>query len=91
MANWVVKLDIADIWNKYQDDEDFEEFKEALVPALKAKQEEIQEKLGDDAAMQFEDTITEIEYNADDVEEFDYIWQDFYDWADENLVWLGTF
>jgi hypothetical protein len=91
MANWVVKLDVVDIWEKYQDDEDFEEFKEALVPALKDKQDEVQEKLGDEAAMEFEDLISQIEYNADDVEEFDYIWQDLYDWGDENMVWLGTF
>lgn len=91
MANWVIKLDLSDIWNKYQEDEDFEEFKEALIPRLKEKLEEVQEKLGDDAAMEFEDMISEIEYNAEDVEEFDYIWQDFYDWADENKVWLGTF
>jgi hypothetical protein len=91
MANWVVKLDVVDIWEKYQDDEDFEEFKEALVPALKDKQQEVQEKLGDEAAMEFEDLISQIEYNADDVEEFDYIWQDLYDWGDENMVWLGTF
>ena len=90
MANWIIKLDLSDIWNKYQDDEDYDEFKEALIPALEAKVEEVVDKLGDDVGMEFEDIIEEIR-NADDEEEFDYIWQDLYDWGDENMVWLGTF
>lgn len=90
MANWIIKLDLSDIWNKYQDDEDYDEFKEALIPALEEKVEEVVDKLGDDVGMEFEDMIEEIK-NADDEEEFDYIWQDLYDWADENMVWLGTF
>jgi hypothetical protein len=91
MANWIVKIDVADIWDKFQDDEDFEEFKEALIPILSEKVDEIRNKIGEVEAMQFEDKISEIEYNANDVEEFDYIWQDMYDWADDNMVWIGTF
>jgi len=90
MANWVIKLDVADIWNKYQDDEDFDEFKEALIPRLEDKVEEVVDELGDGVGMEFEDMIEEIK-NADDVEEFDYVWQNMYDWADANMVWLGTF
>jgi bifunctional DNA-binding transcriptional regulator/antitoxin component of YhaV-PrlF toxin-antitoxin module len=90
MANWVIKLDVADIWEKYQDDEDFDEFKEALIPRLEDKVEEVVDELGDGVGMEFEDMIEEIK-NADDVEEFDYVWQDMYDWADANMVWLGTF
>ena len=91
MANWKVQIDVADLWEKYQDDEDFEAFKEALIPRFEDKVDEVSEKLGEDAAIEFDNFIEQLNYNADDVEEFDYIWQDLYDWADENLVWLGTF
>ena len=91
MANWTIKIDVSDLWEKYQDDEDFEAFKEALLPRLREKLSEVEEELGSGVAMEFDDMIDQIEYNADDVEEFDYIWQDLYDWADANLVWLGTF
>lgn len=91
MANWTIKIDVADLWEKYQDDEDFEAFKEALFPRLREKLSEVEDKLGSDVAMEFDDLVDQIEYNADDVEEFDYIWQDLYDWADTNMVWLGTF
>lgn len=91
MANWVIKIDVADIWQKYEDDEDFDAFKEELLPILKSKVEEVSKKLGEEEAMEFEDLVSEIEYNADDEDEFDYIWQQLYDWADSNRVWLGTF
>jgi len=90
MANWVIKIDIADIWQKYEDDEDFDAFKEALIPVLQSKVEEVVDELGDGVGMEYEDMIQEIE-NTEDVDEFDYVWQDMYDWADANMVWLGTF
>jgi len=90
MANWKVKIDLSEPWQKFEDDEDFDAFKEEVIPILRDKVEEVQQKLGDDEAMRFEDFITDIE-NCDDEEEFDWSWQNMYDWADENLVWLGTF
>lgn len=91
MANWKIKIDIADIWQKYEDDEDFDAFKEELVPILQSYQEEVSDKLDEDEAMDYEDLVSEIANDTEDVEDFDNIWQRMYDWADYNKVWLGTF
>jgi Zn-dependent M32 family carboxypeptidase len=91
MAKWIMKIDVSDIWQKYEDDNDFEAFKSELLPVLQSKTEKISNVLGEDEAREYEDMVQEIEFSADDEDEFDYIWQDLYDWADANKVWISTF
>lgn len=91
MANWKMKIDVSDIWQKYEDDNDFEAFKSELLTVLNSETEKISDVLGEDEAREYEDMVQEIEYGADDEDEFDYIWQNLYDWADVNKVWIATF
>ena len=93
MANWKIKINVGDLWEKYQNDEDFNliKFIKALVSRLEDKVDEVSEKLGEDEAIEFDNFIEQLSYNVDNEDEFDYIWQDLYDWCDNNLVWLGTF
>ena len=91
MANWKFKIDVSEVWKKYEDDEDFDSFKEELLPILKSKQDEIAKKLDDeDEVMDYEDLVNEIDMTEDE-DEFDYAWQGLYDWADANKVWISTF
>lgn len=91
MANWKVKIDVADLWDKYSDDEDFGLFKEELIPKLYSYVPEISKKIGKDEAHEYAELVYQIELDANDIEEFDEYWQQVYDWADDNDVWLGTF
>lgn len=90
MANWILRIDVTDIWEEYSEDEDFELFKEKLIPILKSKTEEIEDLLGEDEASAYESLIDDIEYGVDNIEEFDYAWNNLYDWADINRVWIAT-
>jgi len=89
MANWKIKIDVSDIWDRY-DEDNFEEIQSEICDRLSADIDEVNDKLGEYEAMKFEDLIQNLR-DVEDIEEFDYVWQDFYDWADANLVWLGTF
>ena len=91
MANWKIKIKVSNIWQEFEDSEDFESFKAKLVPALKSYQSKIEKNLGTDEAMYYDNLVQEIEYAADDVDEFDEIFADMYDWADGNKVWIETF
>jgi Zn-dependent M32 family carboxypeptidase len=90
MANWKFKIDVSEIWQKYEDDNDFESFISELIPALKAKQDEVTEKVDEDEAMDYEDMLNDLEGTTDE-DEFDFVWQQLYDWADFNKVWIATF
>jgi hypothetical protein len=90
MANWIMKIDVSEIWQEYEDNNDFESFKSELIPILKSIQDEVSKKLDSLEAMDYEDMVQEIEL-TDDEDEFDYAWQDLYDWADNNKVWIATF
>ena len=43
----------------------------------------------DEEIMRLDDIIMDLD-NADDEQEWDYSWEDFYDWADDNDVWIET-
>jgi hypothetical protein len=92
MANWKVRINVADLWRKYEDDEDFDSFKEALLEKLDDEDlyAEITEKIDEEAAYQFSVLVDDLK-PCSDVEEFDYAWQNLYDWADYNKVWIATF
>jgi len=90
MANWKLRINVANIWEKYPEEVDFEEFKSSLISKLNTYTEEVNEKFGKDEAIEYENLVDDIN-TTDDEDEFDWAWQNLYDWADENLVWITTF
>lgn len=91
MANWKYRIDVADIWQQYPDEIDFLDFKTQLLDILKNAVEDLRDIIDDeDEIMSLEDIVNGLEY-SDDEEEFDQAWQDLYDWADYNKVWIATF
>lgn len=90
MSNWKYKIDVVDLWEKYPEEISFEEFKEELMPILSEAATDLSYIFQDEETMKLEDIIREIE-DSEDEDEFDYAWQNLYDWADENRVWIATF
>lgn len=93
MINWKMKIDISDIWYKYTDKEEqtsLESFIDELVLLLDSRSSEIGDKFGEDAQMQYEDILFNIQHNVEDDEEFEYYMNELYDWADDYKVWIET-
>lgn len=84
---WKAKIDIKDLWDKVSEYEitltDFTKQVAAKLRALKGRpwldSNEIEELANE--------LISAGE--TEDKDEFDYIWNDVYDWADRNSVWIG--
>lgn len=115
MANWIMQLDVSDIWESAEDDMNL--FLEKLIPRIKAitipfnkmkkifspwsKEDEkswmdnlagIIERLED-----FQKEVNDYEDPQDAFMEFNDIWTEMYDWADQRIVpgypllWIKTF
>lgn len=78
MAEWKRKVDVSQ-W--FHDD--------ALSVAEKAKAiaAHLRPLIGDDEeAAELLDMLAE----QDEADDFDYVWNDLYDWADAKRVWINT-
>jgi len=92
-GKWQFTIDINDILETYNDDEDTEAFRQALIDILKTKVDDVYRFADEDEAMDFEDIISEFEMldQSPEDEEIDYILSRLYDWADNNNVWINSF
>jgi hypothetical protein len=89
MANWKHTLDLSDIWNSEPNSELYTEISKRLTAKA--------------AEMKNAGTITEEDYDdlcdvsddiqsITDVEDFDNLWDEVYDWADhDHRLWIKTF
>lgn len=85
MRNWKMRVDVAEF---LQDESlSFEERRDGIVKAL------------DDLVLldvepvdqvRFEDAVDGLRY-SEDKDEFDQHWDDLYDWADDNALWVEGF
>jgi hypothetical protein len=80
MPAWAHTLDIKDIF--HDDAKEFEEKRDEIVRRIRAAAFYDEEEIGY--------LVTDLA-EADDVEDFDYYWNNFYDWADYARVWVATF
>ena len=92
---WKIAFKIGDVWEEAQeldtDDEDgFDRFKTLIMPKIRKFYTKMETFLDDDEEiMRLDDIIFELD-DTDDEQEWDYAWEDFYDWADDNDVWIET-
>lgn len=78
---WKHHIDLHDIWQ--DDDPDFELRRSLIVQRIRGS-------LVYDA-FRADDRLEDILNELDDTEtedDFDWVWSDFYDWADDNRVWI---
>lgn len=80
MANWKTRLDLKDLWSAYDENRlTVQEVAEAVAERLVEQFSDIDvEELADQFA------------TCEDVEEFDGVMHDLYDWADEVRCWVAT-
>lgn len=80
MANWRYKVDVKEAFDE-DNDMTFEQRRDHCVAALRnvTHKSHTLRDLVDELA----DTDTEDYFNK--------VWSEIYDWADRNLVWIGTF
>ena len=87
MVNWKYKLNLKEDWQKAERKEiTAKELADIIID--KIINSAFSSKLDDDFELQ--DIINELNgMGADDsFDDFDVIWDQFYDWADENKVWV---
>jgi hypothetical protein len=90
MANWIIQLDVSDIWESAE--EDMKGFLEKLLPRLqeilpKVPNTDLREEL-----VFIIQRLTQLKFSASSYEdpqdvfyEFNDIWSDFYDWCDRRI------
>lgn len=92
---WDVKLHLGSVWSEAEeldteDPDGFDQFKILVMPKLRNFLDKMTTFLEDeDEVMKLESIIQALDY-TEDVMEWDYSWGDFYDWADDNKVWIDT-
>ena len=79
MANWKHRLQLGDIF--HSDEIPFEQKRDEIVKRIKAA------KWFDANDFTLEEIVEGI-HQSPDTEEFDGWWDEFYDWADRNRVWV---
>ncbi len=84
--DWKVSLGVD--LDSYDEDEDFEVIKADIIKKLKDKMESVRDALGDSEAEALDLYISNLE-DAVDVEDFDSVFSDIYDWADSVGIWVG--
>lgn len=103
MANWQMKLEIKDFYHKFPDELSIQEVAKLMseridekLPFIKAHFLDYFEEI-EEISIQFSDLA---EYEDADADDFDYIMEDLYNWADtsldgkwggKKLMWIETF
>jgi hypothetical protein len=92
-GKWQFNIDIKDIVNAYDNDEDTENYRQAMITRLKSKINDVALVVDEDEVMDFEDIVSDFEMLDPDpeVDEIDWILDKLYDWADHNNIWIESF
>jgi hypothetical protein len=83
MAVWLHTLDLSDIWAQFEE-LGFESSRNEIVRRIKASPfYKVDDNWLDDAVWRMED--------AEDIDDFNYGFDIFYDYADHYRIWVKTF
>ena len=103
MAEWKTSIDVREIWKMKKEDKiDLEKFIRLLVEKIKMKESMIKRISGETGWEELEEIIygyydlglideTSNEVVPKNEVEFDRVWDNVYDWADANDIWISTF
>lgn len=92
MANWKHTIDMQPEWKQSQDGQGSVR---AVIQKLSHQCEAMPAHLRDseleDVLCSFQNLLDNTPEDEDvDADEFDYVWSELYDWADEKKVWIKT-
>jgi hypothetical protein len=91
MANWVATLNIKDIWQQAKNNEiTMVELSKEIAKRIKHKFNMKDNWEGMDDELSFILDKLE-EFNSNDKNLFDEVFERFYNWADINRIWIETF
>lgn len=87
MGEWKYRCNVKPLTQKYEDDGDLNAFWTAFdAELIKSLPGDVRTKM---KAQEFWENMREA-IVADDVDEFDFEFDYFYDWADRERVWVGA-
>ena len=92
-GKWKFRFDLTDILEIFSEKEDTKEFRETIIKKLEEKENDIQLFCSDEREYDGYVNILD-EFRMLDIEptvnELDHILGTFYDWADDNNVWIES-
>lgn len=83
MAHWEYTLDVKSIWNDFEE-VGFEDSRDQIIRKIKDS------LFWDEEDWSLTNAVDEMEW-SEDLDDFNYAWEQFYDWADAMRVWVKTF
>ncbi len=100
---WITKVLVGDLWNQGEalneasSTEEVQAFGQKIVERIESAKPEITEafkrSFGDEDAeheiYKLDDILENLKMPAD-LEDFNYLWDELYDWGDSNDVWIST-
>lgn len=82
MRHWQHKIYLADIFERELDEDNLAETVRDICSRLRESAAKVVED--------FLEKVDELENQADDLEGFEYEWNLFYDFCDDNNIWIET-
>lgn len=98
MPKWIMTIDVKEQWDMIKkesadlsDEQKFPKSKayKKFIRVLKDASNKIEKIFGEEAKDDYYYIVEELE-EADTVGDFNYLWEELYDWADSNRVWIKT-
>lgn len=97
--NWKLTIDVKSTWDELSEligesdeilnPEEYKRILDIIVRQLKKYSTVIEKMFGEDEANEFENIVDDLSMQ-DDLEGFNYTWNDLYDFCDNNSIWLKT-
>lgn len=81
-ARWDYVLNLKDVF--HNEEMEFEQRRDEIVKRMKAL-------LIDPDLEAWLHELADYVAESEDEDHFNYVWDDFYDWADDHRVWVATF
>lgn len=97
MGKWNYQLQVKDLFQPFKESEDgdipVKDIAAKIAERMQVlyKHMEKREPSANGMLSELDDFITELKDFPGDLSDFNQLWDNVYDWADENRVWVATF
>ena len=90
---WKVKFKIGDVWAEVEkldttDPDEFDQFKSWIMPKLRRFNDKMNTFLEDEDELKSLNSVILDLDDSSDMDEWNLYWDEFYDWSDDNDVWV---
>jgi hypothetical protein len=86
--DWKLILNLSKIWKEtlYENNNELTTFNQQYIDFLNKQKNLIIEKTSEAAWIKLQELINRLDENKDKITESSSVWDDIYDWADQNFV-----